>query len=229
MKLRAWPQEWYLQVTVVRQDEVQQVSDSALSLGRLWVPFPEPSAQNSQHLWKTFCLWSTDTLPNNWHFLLLLQHPKGMPDGALRGDTRHTLLNPLPSTLGATWLPLPRMLPYSLNIFWGLSDSVFSLLFPALSSLNQTWGDEMPVSMPVPSWSEGPHTPVILAHCPARQHLVVLHPSPPDMPRALIYPQLQLSQLRHRLSAPRVYRMKPWLTHRYSGLMLCSLQGFHEN
>lgn len=101
MKLRAWPQEWYLQVTVVRQDEVQQVSDSApiTRAGPFECPFPEPSVQKSQHLWKTFCLWSRDTLPNNWHFLLLLQHPKGMPDGA--SAKWHTARTPQSPTFNA--------------------------------------------------------------------------------------------------------------------------------
>lgn len=71
----------------------------------------------------------------------------------LWSDMLHALLNPLPSTLGATWLPLPRMLPYSLNIFWRAQWlCVFSLLFPPLSSLNQAWGDEMPVQ---DSWRNG--------------------------------------------------------------------------
>lgn len=89
----------------------------------------------------------------------------------------------------------------------------------------------MPVQDASPFLEEGTqtHTSVILAHCPADSTRGCYTPHHPDMPRALIYPQLQLSQLRHRLSAPRVYRMKPWLTHPYSGLMLCSLQGFHEN
>lgn len=136
MKLSAWPQEWYLQVTVVRPcseaGRVQQVSDSApiTRAGPFECPFPDPSAQNSQHLWKTFCLWSRDTLPNNWHFLLLLQHPKGMPDGAsVKWHAARTPQSPAfnPGCHMAAPSENASLLTYSSS--GGLSDSVFSHFF----------------------------------------------------------------------------------------------------
>lgn len=215
----------------MRQDGVQQVSDSAsiARAGPFECPFPDPSAQNSQHLWKTFCLWSRDTLPNNRHFLLLLQHPKGMPDGAsVKWHAARTPQSPAFNPGCHMAAPSENA---SLLTEYLLEGSVTLCFLTSFSTTvflesGMRWWDAS--ARLLEEWTQT-HSSVILAHCPADSSWWCYTLHHPDMPRALIYPQLQLSQLRHLLSAPRVYGMKPWLTHLYSGVMLCSLQGFHEN
>lgn len=171
------------------QDGVQQASVPApiTRAGPFESAFPDPSAQNSQHLWKTFRLCSRDTLSNHWHFLLLLQPPKGIPDGAsVKWCTAHTPQSPGFNPGCHLVAPSENA---SLLTEYLLEGSVtfclLSRLFPALSSLNQAWGDEMLVQ---DSWRSGHReilTSVILAHCPADSSWWFYTPHHPDMPETL--------------------------------------------
>lgn len=212
-------------------DGEQQVSDSApiTRAGPFESTFPDPSAQNSQHLWKAFRLCSRDTLSNHWHFLLLLRHPKGMPDGAsVKWRTAHTL-NPLASTLGATWSPLPRTLPYSRDTFWRAQWlSVFSHIFfqPCLPWIRhevmrcqcKTLGG-MDTERHLLLWSlptvrqtpAGGSAPLTIRTC---LELSDVHGFSSHGWAICFLPQ----SLQDETMALLI-----------SGVMLCSLQGFHEN